>query len=170
LAGIYGFGAKRVVEMIMLIRPNPFDLRTLVFAKHAQHVVLVHFPIGLVITAVTFDVVADWSKRRGLADAAYYDLLAAALSTLPVIATGILARQLLLEGQKLKGVLLLHLILGSVSAGLIWLTWWLHFRARRKKEGLPSYRFVIEFLAGAAILVTGHLGGFLSGVNMPGQP
>jgi len=154
--------------VIMLIRTNPFDLRTLVFAKHAQHVVLVHFPIALVLTAVAFDVVADWSKRRSLADAAYYNLLAAAISTLPVIATGMLARQLLLQGQKLKGALLLHLILGSVSGGLIWLTWWVHFRARRKKEGLPSYRFAVEFLAGAVIMVTGHLGGFLSGVNMPG--
>ncbi len=26
---------------------NPFDLRTIVFAKHAQHVVLIHFPIAL---------------------------------------------------------------------------------------------------------------------------
>jgi uncharacterized membrane protein len=156
------------MNLIMLIRPNPFDLKTLVFARHAQHVVLVHFPIALIITAVTFDVVADWSKRRSLADAAYYNLLVAAISTLPVIATGILARQLLLPGQKLQGALLLHLILGSVSGALIWLTWWLHFRARQKKQCLPSYRFAVEFLAGAVILVTGHLGGFLSGVNMPG--
>jgi uncharacterized membrane protein len=26
---------------------NPFDPTTILFAKHAQHVVLVHFPIGL---------------------------------------------------------------------------------------------------------------------------
>jgi uncharacterized membrane protein len=154
--------------MIILIRPNLFDLRTLLFAKQAQHVVLVHFPIALVITAVAFDVVADWSQRRSLADAAYYNLLAASISTPPVIATGILARQLLLHGQKLKGALLLHLILGSVSGVLIWFTCWLHFRARRKKEALPGYRFAMEFLAGAMILVTSHLGGFLSGVNMPG--
>jgi hypothetical protein len=33
---------------------NPFDLRTLLFAKHAQHVVLIHFPIALFIGAVAF--------------------------------------------------------------------------------------------------------------------
>ena len=26
---------------------NPFDLKTTLLAKHAQHVVLIHFPIGL---------------------------------------------------------------------------------------------------------------------------
>jgi uncharacterized membrane protein len=88
--------------LFMLIRPNPFDLRTLVFAKQAQHVVLIHFPMALVIAAVAFDVVADWSKRRSLVEAAYYNLLTAAISTLPVIATGILAWQVLLQGQKLK--------------------------------------------------------------------
>jgi uncharacterized membrane protein len=34
---------------------NPFDIRTVVFAQHAQHVVLIHFPIALFIAAVAFD-------------------------------------------------------------------------------------------------------------------
>ena len=67
---------------------NPFDLKTALLAKHAQHVVLIHFPIALFITAVAFDLIAQWTKRRGLADAAYYNLLVAAISTLPVLATG----------------------------------------------------------------------------------
>jgi hypothetical protein len=33
---------------------------------------------------------------------------------------------------------------------------------------LPSYRLAVELLAVAAVAVTGHLGGFLSGVNGPG--
>ena len=89
---------------------NPFDLKTVLLAKHAQHVVLVHFPIALFISAVGFDLVAQWTKRSGLADAAYYNLLVAAISTLPVLVTGILAWQFQLEGQKLKGILVLHLI------------------------------------------------------------
>jgi uncharacterized membrane protein len=66
---------------------NPFDLRTIVLAKHAQHVVLIHFPIAVFITAVAFDLIAQWTKRRGLEDAAYYNLLVAAISTVPVLAT-----------------------------------------------------------------------------------
>ena len=147
---------------------NPFDLKTVLLAKHAQHVVLIHFPIALFISAVAFDFIAHCSKRSGLADTAYYNLLAAAISTVPVLATGVLAWQFQLEGQKLKGILLLHLVLACVSSVMIWLVWWVHFHARRRTVHLPSYRLVVEFLAVGLVALTGHLGGFLSGVNMPG--
>src|SRR6202140_747687 len=79
--------------------------------------------IALFITAVAFDLIAQWTKRRGLATAAYYNLLVAAISTVPVLATGLLAWQLQLEGQKLKGILLLHLVFGCISSLLILLVW-----------------------------------------------
>ena len=144
---------------------NPFDLKTALLAKHAQHVVLIHFPIALFIVAVSFDLISQWTKRKGFADAAYYNLLGAALSTFPVIATGLLAWQFQLEGQKLKGILLLHLVLACVSSVMIWLVWWGHFRARRGTVSLPTYRLAVEFLAVGMVALTGHLGGFLSGVN-----
>ena len=147
---------------------NPFDLKTVLLAKHAQHVVLIHFPIALFITAVVFDIIAQWTKRRSLAHAAYYNLLVAAISTVPVLATGLLAWQFQLEGQKLKGVLLLHLVLAGVSTVMIWLVWWVHFRARRGTVSLPTYRLAVEFLTVGMVALTGHLGGFLSGVNGPG--
>ena len=147
---------------------NPFDPKTALLAKHAQHVVLIHFPIALFITAVGFDLIAQWTKRRCLADAAYYNLLVAAISTVPVIATGLFAWQFQLEGQKLKGTLLLHLVMACVSTVMIWLVWWVHFRARQRSVYLPSYRFAVELLAVGLVALTGHLGGFLSGVNLPG--
>ena len=147
---------------------NPFDLRGALLAKHAQHVVLIHFPIALFITAAVFDLIAQWTKQRGTADAAYYNLLVAAISTVPVLATGILAWQFQLEGQKLKGSLLLHLVLGCVSSAIIWLVWWMHLSARRRTEALPMYRLAVEFLGVGIIALTAHLGGFLSGVNTPG--
>jgi uncharacterized membrane protein len=154
---------KRCIQMV-----NPFDPKTVFFAKHAQHVVLIHFPIALFITAVAFDFIAQWTKRRGLEDAAYYNLLLAAISTVPVIATGLLAWQFQLEGQKLKGILLMHLVFASVSTVMIWLVWWVHFRARQRAEALPKYRLALEVLGVGLIARTGHLGGFLSGVNVPG--
>jgi uncharacterized membrane protein len=147
---------------------NPFDLKTALLAKHAQHVVLIHFPIALFITAVAFDLIAQWTKRRGLAQAAYYNLLAAAISTVPVLASGLLAWQFQLEGQKLKGILLLHLVLACLSTAMIWLVWWVHFRARRRTVYLPACRLALEVLVVGIVALTGHLGGFLSGVNLPG--
>src|SRR5438270_3995644 len=133
---------------------NPFDLKTVLLAKHAQHVVLIHFPIALFISAVAFDLIAHCTKQRGLADTAYYNLLVAAISTVPVLATGILAWQFQLEGQKLKGILLLHLVLGCVSSVMIWLVWWMHFRGRRRTEALPSYRLAVEFVGVGIVTLT----------------
>jgi uncharacterized membrane protein len=105
------------------LRVNPFDLKTVLLAKHAQHVVLIHFPIALFMTAVAFDAIAHWTKRQALAEAAYYNLLIAAISTPVVVTTGILAWQFQLEGQKLRGILFLHLVLACASSGLIWLAY-----------------------------------------------
>jgi uncharacterized membrane protein len=145
---------------------NPFDPKTVLLAKHAQHVVLVHFPIALFLTAVGFDLVGHWTKKRELGVVARYNLLVAAVATLPVVVTGLLAWQWQLGGHKLKGILLQHLVLGLVSSALIWLVWWVHFRVVGKAEGsLPRYHLPVEVVAALVVAVTAHLGGFLSGVN-----
>jgi uncharacterized membrane protein len=146
---------------------NPFDPRTVFLAKHAQHVVLIHFPIALFLTGVAFDVAARFLKQRTLLAVASWNLVAAALSTFPVIATGLLAWQWALEGQHLKGILLLHLVFGLISSALLWIVGFIHLRALRHPDAaLPINRIPLELVAVALIGVTGHLGGFLSGVNL----
>jgi uncharacterized membrane protein len=145
---------------------SPFNLRNALLARHAQHVVLIHFPIALFTVGVAFDFISHWTKRSTFAIAAYYNFVVAALATLPVVATGLLAWQFQLEGQKLKGILLLHLLLGIISSLMILLTWNVHFRARESSESLPRYRLLIELAGVGVVGITAHLGGFLSGVNM----
>ena len=148
---------------------HPFDLKSALLARHAQHVVLIHFPIALCLVSIAFDFTAQWTKKKVLAEVAYYNLLVAAISTAPVMASGLLAWHWQLEGQRLKGTLLLHLVLGLVSSAMIWLVWSIHFRAHRDVEGkLPIYRLPIEIAAASVVALTAHLGGFLSGVNGPG--
>jgi uncharacterized membrane protein len=60
------------------------------------------------------------------------------------------------------------MILGWTSSLLIWVIWATHFRARKRGQMPPTYRLWIEIAAVAIIALTGHLGGFLSGVNGPG--
>jgi uncharacterized membrane protein len=144
------------------------DPKSVLVAKHAQHVVLIHFPIALFIAGVGFDLAGAWWKRRALTEAAYWNVTVAAWSTIPAIATGLLAWRFQLEGQSLKGVLLLHLILACLASATIGLVWWMHRRARVRDEALPALRVVIELLGVAIVALTGHLGGFLSGVNGPG--
>lgn len=146
---------------------NPFDLKSALLARHAQHVVLIHFPIALFLVSVAFDFVAQWRRNAALATAAYYNLTIAAISTVPVVATGLMAWRWQLEGQRLKGTLLLHLVLGIASSVLIWLAWWVHFHGRKPERTLPKYRFALELVGAAVVALTGHLGGFLSGVNSP---
>jgi uncharacterized membrane protein len=146
---------------------NPFDIKAMLMEKHAQHVVLIHFPIALFTIGVAMDFAAHWTKKNALAVAAYYNLLLAAIATVPTVVTGLLAWQWALEGQRLKGILLLHLIFGLLSTLLLWVVWSIHFRARRAgATDLPSWRLALEFIGVALIGVTGHLGGFLSGVNV----
>jgi uncharacterized membrane protein len=142
-----------------------FDIKSLLLARHAQHVVLIHFPIALLIVGVAFDLAAQWRNRPVLAAAAYYNLVVAAISTPFVIVSGLLAWRWQLEGAHLRGNLLLHLVLGSTSAVLICLVWWIHRRARGTGRRLPLGRLPLELLAVFCVSLTGHLGGFLSGVN-----
>ena len=148
---------------------HPFDIKSVIFAKHAQHVVLIHFPIALFIIGVLFDFLAYRTRRRVLAAAAYCNLFAAALTTIPVLITGVLAWQWELEGQRLKGILLMHLVLGVTSSLLIWIVWLIHVKTKRRQGAvLPGYRLPIEAVAVAILTLTGHPGGFLSGVNGQG--
>jgi uncharacterized membrane protein len=145
---------------------NPFDVKEMVMEKHAQHVVLIHFPIALFIAGVGLDYVAQWTKKQTLGYVAYVNLLLAAVMTLPVVATGLVAWQWALEGHRIRGVLRLHIVFASASVAVIWIVWWIHFRARRTGgTTLANYRLVLEFVGVTLLAITGHLGGFLSGVN-----
>src|SRR5208282_1984338 len=103
---------------------HPFDLKAALLAKHAQHVVLIHFPIALFMSGVAFDLCGQWFKRSGLTDAAYFNFLVAAFATLPVVVSGLVAWQWQLEGQRLKGILFMHLVLACLSSIMIWLVSW----------------------------------------------
>jgi uncharacterized membrane protein len=145
---------------------NPFDLKSVLLARHAQHVVLIHFPIALFLVSVAFDLAAQWKRNTTFAAVSYYNLVLAAISSVPVVATGLLAWHWQLEGQRLKGTLLLHLLFGLASTALIWLVWWVHFRGRKPERTLPTYRLPLEIVAAGVVALTAHLGGFLSGVNV----
>jgi uncharacterized membrane protein len=146
---------------------HPFDLRQMMMEKHGQHVVLIHFPIALFIAGVGLDFVAQWTKRETLGFAAYVNLLLAAVMAVPAMGTGLVAWQWALEGHRIRGILLLHIVFASASAVVIWIVWWIHFRARRVAgKALPNYRLILEIVGVVLLSITGHLGGFLSGVNM----
>jgi uncharacterized membrane protein len=146
---------------------NPFDLKSMLAAKHAQHVVLIHFPIALYLTATFFDFLAKASRKSGLLAVAHWNFLAAAVMSLPTVATGLLAWRWALEGQRLKGLLLLHLLLGCVVFLGLWVTVWLRNRPIQETAAGPSgVLLLLESFVCILVGATAHLGGFLSGVNI----
>jgi uncharacterized membrane protein len=145
---------------------NPFDPRTVLLAKHAQHVVLIHFPIALFITGVALDLLSRGRRDSQLANAAYLNISIAAAMVIPAVITGLLAWQFAFDGKRLKGLLLFHVIAASITTLLVITSWLIHWRSR--KSGLPvlpRLRIPLELLGVVVIGLTAHLGGFLTGVN-----
>lgn len=147
--------------------PNPFDLKAALLAGHAQHPVIVHFPIALFIASAAFDILAIWRKEPILAAVGYFNLVGAAITVPLAIATGLGAWHWQLEGATLKGNLQLHLICALASAALIVSLCWKRSRIRTKGESPRAPYFVVMALGLVMIALTGHLGGILSGVETP---
>ena len=142
-----------------------FDLRSILLARHAQHIVLVHFPIALLVASVVFDLLSRWTGRQQFATAGKFNLYGAALTAPLAALTGIAAWQLQLEGARLKGALLLHLCAAAIVLILIWGLAW--FRLRRGADSvapLPLAFHAAGLCAALAVAATAHLGGFVSGV------
>ena len=154
--------------MKLLASQNPFDLKAALLQGHAQHPVIIHFPIALFIASVFFELLAAWRKQPLFASVAYYNLLGAAFTLPLAIATGLGAWRWQLEGAALKGNLLLHLLCALTSALLIFLLSWMRWRFRVKSISPGLAYFAVTFLALMMITLTGHLGGILSGVETPG--
>jgi uncharacterized membrane protein len=155
------------MNLLFAAAPNPFDVKAALLAGHAQHPVIIHFPIALFIASVVFEVLAVWRKQPVLAAVAYYNLLGAALTVPFAIATGLGAWQWQLEGATLKGNLQLHLICGLTSAALILILCWTRLRLRAKGKSPSAIYFVVLALGLMMITLTGHLGGIVSGVEAP---
>lgn len=142
--------------------PGLFDLRTLLFPKHAQHRVLVHFPIALLVMSLLFDLLAYRTKNEGMAIAARYNLAFAGITAPLALVSGILAWRIAYAGAALTGNLLYHLVLACVTTALVWLLW----RLRGRETGVLSaekarvYAF-LGLIAFVLIALTGHIGGAL---------
>ncbi len=145
---------------------NPFDPKAALLAKHAQHVLLIHFPIALYLSGTLFDLIARIFRKPNFREVARWNFLFAAVMSIPAAATGIIAWQWALEGQTLKGVLRLHLLMGCAVVFGLWLTVWLRSRSGPHAKELHSVTLVAtELIVCLVVGLAAHLGGFSSGVN-----
>jgi len=147
--------------------PNAFDVKAALLQGHAQHPVIVHFPIALFIASAVFDILAIWRKQPVFAAVAYFNLVGAAMTIPLAIATGLGAWRWQLEGARLKGNLQLHLICALTTGAIIFLLCWRRSRLRAKGDSPRAGYFAVMALGLMMITLTGHIGGILSGVETP---
>src|SRR5207244_3881398 len=136
---------------------NPFDLKAALLAGHAQHPVIIHFPIALFIASAVFEALAIWRRQPVLASVAYYNLLGAAMTVPLAIATGLGAWRWQLQGAVLKGNLRLHLICALTSALLIFILWWMRACLRANGVLVGVVCFAVALWAIMIIMCFGSL-------------
>jgi uncharacterized membrane protein len=159
--------AMNVMKLFLAASVNPFDIKAALLQGHAQHPVIVHFPIALFIASAVFDILAIWRKQPVLAAVAYFNLVGAAITVPLAIATGLGAWRWQLEGARLKGNLQLHLICALTTAALIVILCWKRSRLWAKGDSPRTSYFTVMILGLMMITLTGHLGGIVSGVETP---
>jgi uncharacterized membrane protein len=128
------------------------------FAGHPIHPMLVVFPLGLLATAVIFDIIYVVSDNSQWALVAYYMIGAGVVGGLAAAAFGWLDWIGIPSGTRAKRVGLWHGLLNVAVLSLFLLSWLL----RRGNPELPPTGAVVAGLAGVAIAaVAGWLGGEL---------
>jgi uncharacterized membrane protein len=129
------------------------------------HVVIVHFPIALSLSALLADIIWIAIRKDFFRSAGMYCLLLAALSVIPVAFTG---DQLLDSMQQgLSGDILsmaqTHKTLAIVSLTLIILAAIVRiYRQNNLQKGWLGAYYVLIVLVGIFISLTGHYGGMLA--------
>jgi uncharacterized membrane protein len=130
-------------------------------AGHAIHQQLIVFPLGLLATAVVFDIVRLIVGRSGFAVASYYMIAAGVLSGVVAAVFGAIDYLAIPGGTRAKRVGLLHGA-GNVVVVVLFAVSWL-LREGQPRHAPTAAAFILALLGGLIALGTGWLGGELVG-------
>ena len=128
------------------------------FAGHPVHPMLIVFPLGLLATAVVFDIIYLLTDHAQWTVAAYYMIGAGIIGGLAAAAAGWVDWFAIPAGTRAKRIGLWHGIGNVVVLGLFIVSWVL----RRGTPEIPRTGAIVAGLCGVVIaLVTSWLGGEL---------
>jgi uncharacterized membrane protein len=128
------------------------------FAGHPVHPMLIVFPLGLLATAVVFDIIYLVSDNSQWTVVAYYMIGAGIIGGLAAAVFGWLDWIAIPSGTRARRIGLWHGVGNVVVVALFILSWVL----RRENPEVPPTGAIVAGLTGAVIaLVTGWLGGEL---------
>lgn len=127
-------------------------------AGHPLHQMLIVFPLGLLATAVVFDVIFLVTDNPAWTQAAFYMIGAGVITGLLAAVPGAVDWWAIPRGTRAKRIGLIHGVGNVVVVALFAISWYL----RRDNPTLPPTGAVVAGLLGAGIaVVTGWLGGEL---------
>lgn len=130
-------------------------------AGHPIHQQLIVFPLGLLATAVVFDILRLLTDNNGFATASYYMIAAGVISGLLAAVFGAIDYLAIPAGTRAKRVGAVH-GLGNVVVVLLFAGSWL--LRMNEPDYVPTTLAFVLALAGAVVAtVTGWLGGELVG-------
>lgn len=125
---------------------------------HPIHTMLIPFPLGLLATALIFDLIHVIFDQEALAQAAYYMIAAGIISGLIAAIFGFIDWMAIPNDTRAKSVGVQHMGGNIVVLALFGLAWLL----RRDDPNDPgAFPFILELAGGGLAAVTGWLGGEL---------
>jgi uncharacterized membrane protein len=125
---------------------------------HPIHQMLVVFPLGLLATAVVFDVIALARSQGYWSELAFWMIAAGVVSGLLAAPFGFVDWLAIPSGTRAKRIGAVH-GLGNVLIVLLFAVSWL---MRRNAPAAPQQvALALSFVAGGSALITGWLGGEL---------
>lgn len=126
------------------------------FLGHPVHPMLIVFPLGLLATAVIFDIIYLVSNASHWTQAAYYMIAAGVIGGLAAAIPGALDWWSVPRGTRAKRIGLIHGVGNVIVVALFALSWFL----RRPTPATPPTEAIVAGLIGLVIAaVTGWLGG-----------
>jgi uncharacterized membrane protein len=126
---------------------------------HGAHPILIVYPLGLLSTAVIFDIVYLVTSNTQFTVASYWMIIAGIIGGLVAAVPGFVDWLSIPKDTRAKKVGLFHAILNDIVLVLFAVSWWF-------RRGAPHYEpdtiaLACSFIAVAFALVAGWLGGEL---------
>lgn len=125
---------------------------------HAVHPILIVFPLGLLATAVIFDVISILTGVGGWSEIAFWMIAAGIIGGLAAAIFGLIDWLAIPSDTRAKAIGLWHGMGNVVVIGLFIVSWLLRASAPADPGTLA---YVLSFVGAGLALVTGWLGGEL---------
>lgn len=125
---------------------------------HPLHPILIVFPLGLLATAVIFDILHLLDREGPWAFLSYYLIAAGLIGGLLAAATGLFDWLAIPGGTRAKRIGLFHALTNVTVLALFFFSWLM----RRELPAMPDFiALVLSFIGAAASGLGGWLGGEL---------